>query len=861
MVNMKKVCAWILAAMMMIATVPQIMANDASTTDYVWMEAEKFTLESGGYQVVKEKTSSAGYYLCISSADAESVATYSFTVPKSKSYDMYILSTPVDVSHLSRPQWKLNDGEYAKCGTAVSDKVFGAYYGQMNNQPMSWYFMGTQTLTTDTSYKLSVKVNHRTLTNSEAVNAIDVVVVVPSDWSWTPNGFNLPSRSAYVLKNGIAYTTNTNADGSAKYEKSGNAVLAVDDTQYANGLPVLTYDFEVDAGDYEIWLDCGYKYRWSHTGYSLDGTNYKAVFGMQSGADTGTVYNYHRGANVKCAWRKLGVETLPEGENTLYLTPMNPDGLGDYWSIVRRVAIVPVSYSWVPAVSDIPTKSSFVYTHAKSYDTNSGYSEGGNFMGAFGALSTLPQMAFTIYLQETDSYDIWVECSHGTDGSVNAIKLDNTNAVNVGGFANGAVTESANIGANHNASWKKAETRIIRKGKHTLTLQPGEKDSLSRYRSMFGKIAVVPSSWNWTPEQSSIPAAVASDVQFYEAESISSFNTQMSRFESAADAPRAASARGALYILSSDATNLYADLTFKIPEDGEYSIYALASSPKTSVYSPFKTSFNGAEPNYVTQNQGFELYIGDEHSFSTSTGVAMDWMKVEDLSLSAGTYTYSFVVDEASSDNRYIFGLDVIAIVPKNDAIDLTGLTAAEGNAVLQASTIKLADDLSNVTENLTLPNEFIKDTDVEWTSSNTDVIDATGTVTRGSEDQNVVLTATFSVYNAGQTTTKAITYNITVPKIPTYTVTDVVVDNEIASNAVLTASTTVTNLTEENPNAILAIALYDGQGRLLKVDADVKAYTAEGTSYSASVTCPEDVTDVTVKTFLWNVTTQKPMN
>lgn len=85
--------------------------------------------------------------------------------------------------------------------------------------------------------------------------------------------------------------------------------------------------------------------------------------------------------------------------------------------------------------------------------------------------------------------------------------------------------------------------------------------------------------------------------------------------------------------------------------------------------------------------------------------------------------------------------------------------SATATHALLDSLPAKLAQDVDNVTENLTLTEA----TGVTWSSSDTDVISNSGVVTRGEEDKVVVMTATVDLANGGGVYTKE--YTMTVKK------------------------------------------------------------------------------------------------
>lgn len=695
-------------------------------------------------------------------------------------------------------------------------------------------------------------------------SVIRKIIVVPASYAWNPTISETPEQQelpAYAMLNGNDYSSNVG------YEVHETGVHATKDVQIytEQGItPELVYEFLLAADDkYDIWVDCANQYAPNGaTAYAVgENGTYTNITNTAIGETTGTLPNLHRGVWVNCAWRKAGTVSLSAGSNILKLSVGQYDGYQDYWSMIRRIVVAPSAYNWKPTISEIPSQQpipEYIKLGASEFTTASGYTNAGGTMkldAYASAFAETPKLTYDFVVANTAPYDIWINCGNGNNSSwyPNAYAIGTNAPQIIRAQANGASTGVVNMfsAVNVDLAWKKVDTVQLRKGRTlTLSLTPGGQDSFGRYWSTFKEIAIVPAAWNWSPNQSATPCQIENNnIIWVEAESMPGLTSQMEPLKK-----ETASSGAVLYKLTSEATNISADRVVTIPKAGDYSIYALASNPAVTVYTDFKVGIDGTYTN-ATQMPGFTAYT---NPYDLGNGINITWLKLGDVNLSASAHSIGFACDETGADGRYIFGMDAFMLVPKNDSIDLTDLSVEDGIVALQKSALKLADDLNNVTADLTLPTVLANETTVTWASDNAAIDAATGAVTRGTTDQAVTLTATFSWLNAGTTYTRDVTYNVTVPGEAPYTVADFAVDGELVAGATLTASATVTNNTEAEASAILAIALYKGNDIIL-VDVDIKGYT-DGTAYSASITLPDDITGCTVKTILWDMATMSPM-
>ncbi|MBE7045391.1 MAG: hypothetical protein E7397_07655, partial [Ruminococcaceae bacterium] len=773
MANFKKACAWILSALMSVSVLPQVMAEEAQTA-YAWVEAEDFTVLQGTFKTADNEGASNGKHFVIEDTSVETASvSCTFTVPETAEYELDILSTKIGVDYLSNPVWKLDDGEFASIGGAKSDAVFTVAYGSLNNQSMFWYTMGKKELQADTQYTLTLQFPRRTgpgnTWNDLVTNAFDAIAVVPTDWVWIPDGNSKPEivMNDYVAINAANYYSNV---GYEVYESGVHATSDVEGYAAQGITPEVTYKFALAATDkYDIWVDCANQYAPNGaTAYAVgENGTYTNITNTAIGEITGALPNFHRGVWENCAWRKAGTVSFNQGMNTLKFTVGQCDGYQDYWSMIRRFVVVPSAYNWKPTISETPSQQpipEYLKLGASEFTTASGYTNVGGTMkldAYASAFAETPKLTYDFVVANTAPYDIWINCGNGNSSSwyPNAYAIGTNAPQIIRAEANGASTGMVNMfsAVNVDLSWKKVDTVQLRKGRTlTLTLTPGSQDSFGRYWSTFKEIAIVPSTWNWSPNQAATPCKIENNnIIWVEAETMPGLTSKMEPVKN-----ETASSGTVLFQLTSDATNISTDRVVTISEAGDYSIYALASNPAVTVYTDFKVGIDGTYTN-ATQMPGFTVY---NTPYGLGNGISISWLKLGDVNLSASAHSISFTCDETGADGRYIFGIDAFVLVPKNDSIDLTGLSVEDGIIELQKSALKIADDLNNVTADLTLPTVLANETTVTWASDNDAINAATGAVTRGTTDQAVTLTATFSWLNAGTTYTKDVTYNVTVP-------------------------------------------------------------------------------------------------
>lgn len=695
-----KILSSIMASSMIMMSMAQMMTVSAADEGLLWIEAEDFTVPAGSrYEIQDNEDASGKKVLHVDTTGLEdqttpSSAQYTFTVENDGEYDIDILSSVINMDYLSRPKWKIDEGEYAQMQNGAVKISYPVFIAQQYDQKMTWYRLGTVNLTAG-EHTISILTDETRSFNDFMYHTFDSVVIAPRAIDWKPTGVLKPGDNSYVMKNATDYSEAVGYD-----KKDDNMLMGIIGGAQADPQPKLTYNFKLDNTDYyDIWVDT-MSYEW----YS-DFISWKI--------DTGTVTRNRAAANSK------------------------------------------------PTIE--------------------------NYMG-------------------------W-----GLD-----------------------------------VSWIKVGSASIRKGEHSLELDAIFNSGESRYISLINRVAIVPSSWGWTPNMALSPKKMNSKIIWGESESLNVGTDLIQReHDSNASSGALTFVNGAL----AEGTSISSDYGFTVETAGDYTVYALGTPGSENWLSPYKCGIDGSVTS-VKDNPEYTVYWGEFQSAYEHNAVPIYWQKVCDISnLTEGKHTLTFVCDSSrEADSNYVFGLDMFAIVPKNDAIDLNKKSVAEGIAELQASTFNIPD---TATENIELPTKLGRDTTVVWSSDNPDVISNNGTIVIPEESTEVTLTATFKIINKGAEMTSKDENDEVIPVTKEYKVMvpasapaesfAFTPESSIAAGSTVEAFANV----EETGDIVLYTAIFDGQDRLVAVSMDTT--TSEKRNLRASVQLPDsDVTGYKAKAFLW---------
>ena len=178
----KKLTA-IFAAMVMMLTSVNVLAVRGQES--MWIECEEaYSVKSGDYTVKTDDAASGKKSLKLDSThEGIHEVMISFPVSRNNEYDIYVLSTPINISWASKYKWKLDGGEY----NGIANGIASAYTTQDSRRGgVVWHKMTTAELNRGTHTMGFIVENKRTAGNDFYYNVLDCIVVVPKSWNWKP---------------------------------------------------------------------------------------------------------------------------------------------------------------------------------------------------------------------------------------------------------------------------------------------------------------------------------------------------------------------------------------------------------------------------------------------------------------------------------------------------------------------------------------------------------------------------------------------------------------------------------------------------------------------------------------------------
>ena len=223
------------------------------------------------------------------------------------------------------------------------------------------------------------------------------------------------------------------------------------------------------------------------------------------------------------------------------------------------------------------------------------------------------------------------------------------------------------------------------------------------------------------------------------------------------------------YGISNPITDNQVTYDFAVTDNATYDIWVLSTKyNSTESVSKWKVGIDGATPAYAspvsTVNGG---------SLPTLGNTPLYWYKIKGAtSLKRGIHTVTITCSEKRGENDYMLQrLDSVVCIKSGES--WTPVTYGGCTYINKVNVIKkvlLSEyDLTNITESITLPTN-IEGSKISWSSSNPDVVSATGVVNRPNANTTVTLTATIQdvgSYNQTYTlTVKALTSNDRTPEL-----------------------------------------------------------------------------------------------
>lgn len=326
-------------------------AEDAPSDDAaMWIEAESGSL-TGGYVQKSDTRASAASYVRVDSTTvgAQGTASYALTAEEATSYDIWVLGTPANVNWASAYEWRVDAASYA-AAQVVAQQEPEYRTNDSRNVPLRWQNLGALDLSAG-SHQLDIRTSvPRTLDGTLTIQYLDTIVLVPRDWSWSPDGFTPPgdpgdrwleAERATSVTGGLQSKVLSNAS-------SGRA-LVLDSTTLPSGGAAATVGFSIpEAGGYDVWIlstsgsdNWASNYRWA-----LDSAASQS-FAPQKTSDI--VYRTADSRQVPLRWYKLTSSPFTVGSHELHLSvpsvrtldPANPLAIAYF----DTIAVVPTGWN------------------------------------------------------------------------------------------------------------------------------------------------------------------------------------------------------------------------------------------------------------------------------------------------------------------------------------------------------------------------------------------------------------------------------------------------------------------------------------------------------------------------------------
>jgi len=412
-------------------------------------------------------------------------------------------------------------------------------------------------------------------------------------------------------------------------------------------------------------------------------------------------------------------------------------------------------------------------------------------------------------------------------------------------------------------NWYSLGSKELTAGEHTISVLTEETRSLA-YDYMyhfFDVVAIVPTDWKWEPD-GIIPPTVP-DVSKMKPEILTWVN-----IADVATLEGGASVGGGDVVVNKaleEGTTVKVEIPFKAPQEGSYDIYFCGVPVGANYASPYAEYLIDGESKGAPADAKY-YQSGVAAATGSSIGAGMAWQRIEQMDLDTEQHKITFIFNEKRSmDNSYIVSLRYLLLVPKDTVLNVANKTSWE--VIGELAGLGIYVDETVVTDDLNLQKKAVNGTKITWSADKPEIIEADGTVNRPGyyeEDAEVVLTATVPVPYTENNQSKIYqyqkTFNLKVLKKNEYTVKDFKLcypDGKLfgeaeTGNQILTASVKVANNTVDAKKAILILALYDDQGRMVDVKSDICDATAELQSLTTEMLIEEEQTGYTAEAFVW---------
>ena len=629
-----------------------------------------------------------------------------------------------------------------------------------------------------------------------------------------------PTTDGYALK--FEYADNTAAHGFSQ-ERTNAVFSGGSANQAVAGTTEYYIDFMADiskAGDYTIWVRGGqHGSGWaSNIKITVDGETVLPELGNTTGSFWANSY----GINHQMAFQST-TATFTAGSHTIRyeLDGVAPNNTSYYLGAFDCMVIMPTNYTWTPAIDTMPTaptlkefdEDGYGWFEETDYSTKHGYFNqnlsnaaysGGKALAVNQADYADNYLDFYINVPKAGTYDIWVYGT-STNNWASAPKL----------LLNGVEQTLTSMSGetwngNYVSQWKKVSGLSLTAGEVDIKylLNVSRASGTTNYIGVFDVICIVPVSWGWTysftkPVKPTFYANAWIEGENYTTSNYVTFNNSTSLTALSGGSTHQLHVNGA----APSGTGYYSDYTIKLQE-GTYDIYFRGVDDTYSTWMSNATPYvDGVEETYTNvKSEGWNP--------SGLSDYAHGWMKVSGVTVTEDDHTirWAYLEPRASGAAACIGGLDCIAIVPTGAPFTPVGGNITNTKLDYYMSLLMLDQDLTNITEDITLPTTLEDSTAVSWASSNTTAIATNGAVIRPiNSDANVTLTATAGGYSKA--------FAATVKYTDEFEITGFNIGGSTTAGGTTTATATVKRNGGANGTATLILAIYKNGEEMIGVD------------------------------------------
>lgn len=162
-----------------------------NSSEYARIDYSNVT-DSQNVTSINTADSVAGNVYCVNGENENASIRYTYSIPKTNEYDIWILSNRTDVDYLSKFLYSI-DGEDSKEYSNTIDEAVWTNYMEIS---AGWSKLTTKTLAGGTG-TIDISFIDRVI-NNQKVGAVDTIFIVPAEWQWTPKKNAKPYNTALI---------------------------------------------------------------------------------------------------------------------------------------------------------------------------------------------------------------------------------------------------------------------------------------------------------------------------------------------------------------------------------------------------------------------------------------------------------------------------------------------------------------------------------------------------------------------------------------------------------------------------------------------------------------------------------------